>query len=206
MKDTQSFLRQLLYNKSVAIVGGHDSIDWQRVNECDLVCRINYHWQRQGGRFDIHYTGACDQKPSFPHHLNGYVAYSLECRYSEDYANYTRAEKLQTAPFLRDSYCKPNPHGPEFEWLNSFSNELNTKPFTGFVAIRQITNNPVNRVFVTGMTLYDGEAQTVKTTTGLELLRRGPHMIQPHVEYLKFLHRSDPRVKFDSELEEIAAG
>ena len=46
----------LLRDKTVALVGGHDQVDWDRVNSCDFVVRLNDHWLRQRGRVDILYS------------------------------------------------------------------------------------------------------------------------------------------------------
>jgi hypothetical protein len=66
-EEYDNFLR----DKTVALVGGNDEIDWVRVNQADYVVRVNDHFMRQGGRCDVIYTSCATDLDyrAFTHNL-----------------------------------------------------------------------------------------------------------------------------------------
>jgi len=177
MINWQSYMK----DKTVAIVGGDDDIDWKRVLQCDVVVRINDHFARQGRRCNVLYYSCADDLSYCDSAFSRAVDLGLR------WAWLNMTHMLLCAPdqtYLRASaYCESAAipycqyfHGPaeiwdtflcldkvpdRFQWSRELSNKYSFHPLTGILALYHIIKSSAPRsIYVDGMSFYvnsDGE-------------------------------------------------
>ena len=213
-------LYEFLYGRSVVLVGGKDNYDENILNSADVVVRVNQHWVRQGGRCEGLYCAACDPLTldlfKFP---PVFMCYRVTGMYARHYQEYCLKHRLITVPYQNERYDGASPYGAEFEWTNIFGHEANCKPFTGTLAIRHLASFPIRSLYITGMDFHihsfdldENNEQTkvveVHEREGEEIvtrkvLARGPHMIQPQIDWLRRYMKCDKRISVDLTLKEV---
>lgn len=192
-------------SKSVALIGGADEIDWSEVEKCDLVARVNSHWNRQGGRCDVLYF-SCARDLDFSmfekaelwsqlkfvlvnlsHSLFGEIAaerarfvISLLIERRVPFATYYHAP-------ARAWHLFENLRGKE-SWERRLSERYDFHPLTGILATEHLLLSSASRVFVTGMSLYQ--------SSGKLPAHAGAHSIPPQVRFFEDSLKS-PRLKLD---------
>lgn len=206
MNETYS---ELLKNKTVAVIGGHDVFDSQYINSFDLVVRINGHWCRQGGRMDILYhSGQCDAGPFdivfkvgfrklqylWLDELQGILG-------SRGFHIIYKAAKMYNIPidlFVHgNNQCYTmvkglNPLPEKHLWIKEFQEQWNMFALTGVLAVEHIRRHKVKHLFVAGMNLYQDKETPNK--------RQGSHNLFPHAKYFSHIKKTDKRVSFDTPL------
>ncbi len=198
-------LQELFYSRSVSIIGGADHVDLNTANSSDLVIRINNHFLHQGGKVDAIYSAAC-APPAIPYSRLRYIAFDLNGPFKDELQQLCSQHKIRNYGYPGNGYTKPNPIGPEHEWLNTFTSELGTKPFTGILAIKHISIMPVKSIFLTGFDFYSsGGCETRKTLSGEKVIVRGPHAIAPQLAWFYRLLMHDRRITTDDRIKESFA-
>lgn len=205
-----------LQNKSVAVVGGHDDINWTAVNSCDVVVRVNSHWLRQRGRIDVlYYSCARDigleiiqdnqfvTKPptwmwlNAAHVLFGKEAGSMpelidfaeETNIAWDYYWHAPGDAFTIFPLLKQV-------SDARAWTRDFANSYRFHPLTGILAVYHLTLAPIRSMYVTGMSLYRDKAGNLPKNAGM-------HEIAPQLQYLQDLIQNDDRVTLAGGLDPI---
>ena len=154
MLNWQSYLR----DETVAVIGGDDEIDWPRTLKCDVVVRINNHFNRQGRRCNVVYyscaedLGYCDA--TFERALRlGLrwawlnMTHSLLCSPDQTYvkaADYCKSQALPYSQYFHGpadiwntfECLKSAP--PVFQWSRELSERYDFHPLTGILAIYHI--------------------------------------------------------------------
>lgn len=199
---------ELLKGKSIALVGGDDEIDWAKVEFCDLVVRVNDHYIRQKHRIDIIYH-SCGTDLNYDDleplknlkfaWLQG-MTLLFGAKEFDTIRNLCLGAKTPygvyynaTAPCY-NLIAELNPIPPEHAWLKNFSEQYNTYPFTGIVALRHIELMPCRYIYVDGMTLY--------TQNGITPIRYARHHTPNQLNYLQDL-RKDERVTYSEKLNAV---
>lgn len=203
MTVTQTDYKNFLEGRSVALIGGDDDIDWNRVNECSVVVRVNDHWKRQRGRCDVlYYSCARDIGVdifSYPelysgglewcwlnktHHIfaQGQNFFTAKAKCAEH-----KVKQLQYwhAPMELFHLCEPLQHLQEEElWTKELSTKYSFHPLTGLLALEHIRLSGAWTIYVTGMSLY-------REPNGALPGHAGAHSIPPQVSYLRDLMKDD---------------
>ena len=204
--DYADFLR----GKAVALVGGHDHIDWDRVNLSDVVIRINGHWARQGGRIDSIYDScASDICHKFYNHedvrkqlkfamLNiTHIFFSHEgseyrkitktlCDYNIPWDFYVHAPaKL----FSVMEQLKEVP--PRHQWYVDWIHKWGLYPLTGILAIQHLLQQPISSLYIDGMDLGRSQIKNQKSKRSW----LGLHYLPPQIKYLREAVITNPKVR-----------
>ena len=187
----------LLRGKTIALVGGHDDINWNEVNKCDLVARVNGHWVRQRGRINLlYYSCAADVSYSqfdctdfwrdlqFAHLNITHTFFANEQNSFHDASLLLSQEKVPWDMYVvtpRQAYqliigLRDLPE--RYEWSQEFTEEFDIYPFTGVLALRHLTLQPVKSIYVDGMNLFVNRAENN---------RYGSHYLPSNVHYLRSL-------------------
>lgn len=205
----QSQYLELLRDRSIALVGGDDAVDWNRVEACDLVVRVNDHYLRQRHRIDIIYHSCgtdlnYDLEPLRQLKFAWFQGMTLLFN-AQEYATMKRFCLDNAIPYgLYYNATAPcynlmpelNPISAEHKWLKDFAEAYDTYPFTGIVALRHLELMPCNSIYIDGMTLY--------TQNGITPIRYARHHTPNQIKYLQDL-QSDPRITFNAQLSAILA-
>jgi hypothetical protein len=183
-----------LKGKSVALVGGYlPSIEHSELKEFDVICSAHNHAQRAG--YQPHIIVAGWDAPELTPNTEVCVVNIANPQAHETLKACAIGGQL-VITYDSFTYRYTNPHGPEFEWSNVFSKELNTTPFTGIVALKLLSMMPVAHVFVTGFTFYARDPREFPFLVP-------PHHVHPQVEWLKRLIECDSRITIDSTLRHL---
>lgn len=183
-------------NKRIAVVGGSDDIEWNEVDACDLVVRVNGHWQRQGGRCDVLcYSCADDLNYSMwddsnlwselkfalinlAHKLFGGYAgektnlvCSLLQKHSVPFETYVGAPAYAWKTFKVLQECPDT-------WSRDLAERHDFHPLTGVLAVERMLLSPMHSVYVTGMTLYQKPEGDLPVDVGR-------HQISPQLEFFQ---------------------
>lgn len=198
----------ILKGKSIAIVGGHNDVDWARVNKCDLVVRINDHYPRQGGRLDILYHH-CGDEADYSMFAKGPIITTkfiwlnrMQCLFGPSrfswLARYCHDNKITWAPYYHapkscfDLVVELKGIPDEDRWPEDFSEVYDVYAFTGVLALHHLTLYPIRSIYVDGMTFYQEE--------GVTPVRFGCHSIPKQVDYVNYLRLHDGRVSYSEVL------
>lgn len=196
----------IVRDKSVALIGGADEINWTEVEKCDLVARVNSHWSRQGGRCNILYF-SCARDLEFSMFEKAELWSQLKfvlVNLSHTLFGSIAAERARFVisllferkiPFLT-YYHAPARAWHLFEhlrgkdsWERKLSERYDFHPLTGILATEHLLISEARDVFVTGMTLYrcNGELPS----------HAGAHSIPPQVQFFRD-YLNNPRLKLDA--------
>jgi hypothetical protein len=98
-------------------------------------------------------------------------------------------------PFHELRHGGLNPFHPCVEWCNQFWNEIKVNPFVGMIALRMILLFPIKSVELVGFDFYarGGSLQS----------KISCHYVQPQIEWLANLYKTDFRVILSSELQTL---
>lgn len=197
---------ELLTNRTVALVGGDDEIDWDKVESCDLVVRVNDHYIRQGHRVDILYHSCAsdllyeldplmDTKFFW---LQGMMRLFSKVE-SNTMESFCAERGIPCGTFLNATaplYAlmpELNPLPPEYQWLKDF-NETYSYPFTGVVALKHLEMHSCRSIYVDGMTFY--------AQNGAIPVRHQRHHTSKQLEYLLQLEHGG-KVCFSAKLRSL---
>jgi len=206
-------LYKILAGASVAVVGGFDAgVDIKEAEKRNFVIHINQHFIRRMCRVDGLYQAAAepiefegfDDKWFMP----AFLLYGLEGGYKQEYANYAKRKELIHFPVSAQQHLNCSPSGAFFQWSNVAAWQMGAKPFTGMLAVYHLAMFPVTEIFITGMDFHmssdaedpRGKKQTWQMGSGEIVTRRGPHAIEPQLEWLREYARQDGRIEVDDYL------
>lgn len=161
-----------LENKRVALVGGSQNLDIEKVKKYDVVIHLNSHnYLRHQSCFGnempahVFYDNGNNYNVDFFNYLNAFgcapkFAFFSPLHYGSlpiycAYRNFgTKLDWIFSTEFLGR-----NPFGYRYEWANAFLAQLDTLPFLGMLAMQHLLLHPVSEIFVCGMDFYKGEAK-----------------------------------------------
>lgn len=183
--------------KTVALVGGSDEIDWQEVNKCEVVARVNGHWMRQGGRCELLYYSCADdldyemwQRPDLFEQLEfamvnrthqlfgGYASEKTALVISKLVEHNIPHEFYYNAPGHAWDVFRELRNVKDGLWSRELSERYDFHPLTGIIALEHLLLSSAASVYVTGMTLY-------QQPDGALPADAGRHSIPPQLAYLK---------------------
>lgn len=186
----------LVSQKSVALIGGSDSIEWDEVNKCDLVARVNGHWARQGGRCEVLYYSCADDLDyrmwsdpelwkqlkfavvNLSHRLfGGYAGEKTNWVISQLIEHCVPIETYVSAPHHAWQVFKVLQEQPQ-SWSRDLAARYDFHPLTGILAVEHLLLSKAASVYVTGMTLYQQPSGQMPTDAGR-------HTIAPQIEFLR---------------------
>lgn len=197
MINKENKLRELLYGKSIALIGGAPSIDFDAANQAEFVVWANNHWMRQESpRVDGIYS-CCQIPPDIPIRSPEFVCYDIKGPQRRQWES-KLAGGLLSVPYVNDRFAGVNPYDPIHEWLNTFGWELMTKPFTGTIALKHLTSMPIKSLLVTGFDFYE--------SGGIIPWKKHNHWLEPQLLYFLQTYKADQRVEFDERLLGVLAG
>lgn len=203
----------LLRGKTVSIVGGHDGVDWDYVDDADYVVRCNGHVARQGRRVDILYDScACDIDHSF--YDNRSIQSQLKfvmLNITHVFFSWTASEyklvtqKLHDAQIPYDIYVHAPAKlfstmeqlrkiPPRHQWYLDWIKKWGIYPLTGVLAIHHLLRQPIKSLYIDGMDL--GLSQISEDLSKRSWL--GLHYLPPQRNYLKEVVLKDRRVHASS--------
>lgn len=194
-------LWQILYNRTVCLVGGAGTFDHDMLDIADVVIRTNRNVLHQGGRCDAVYCSGWRNAPHERVHETRFICVDVsgdDLRPSNEWeASLEAFNRAGVFVVELDSrrYGKPNPRGPVLEWANAFGWELGTTPLTGVLALKHISLLPVKTIYVTGFNFYSFE--------GCIPLEKPPHSIFPQLQWLINFEQWDQRVIVDDQLSKL---
>lgn len=207
---------RLLEGETLALIGGHDEIDWVEVEKVDLVARINGHWWRQRGRVELLYDSCAHDNIRKMYqddrfwgqvkfaHLNithtffsgqGGEYYENRARFVEhgvDWDFYVHAPRR-----LFDEMDQLKTVPERHKWYINFIEEWNIYPFTGVLALCHLLLQPIKSIYIDGMDLFH-EVDLLKEPKNRW---HGNHYMPPQLNYLRSL-RNDSRVVFSKILQQ----
>lgn len=182
-------------DKTVCIIGGALTSDelFYDENQIDTYVQVNDHCKRNGKPVDVLYHAATEDLglPWFGSKIVCYHICGVTAKLIEEYC---KESDLVSIPYRKEVYKGRNsPFGPEFDWLTHFMKDWEVDPLSGIIALVDVLRHNPKKVLLTGMTLYSNGVNLPE--------RRNNHYIQPHVDFLKHLQATEPRVLFDEALE-----
>lgn len=202
-------INQIIGDKSVALVGGADNIDWDSVNKADLVARVNSHWARQGGHCDILYfsCAAClDYRIFTQEELLSQLKFIMINLSHSLFGITEHAQKVWDKAVHRGIPYEFYYHAPARAyqvfnvlrnrqgWDRELSERYDFHPLTGVLATEHLLLSSAKEVFVTGMNLYQSGGVVPDTA--------GAHSIPQQIAFFRDALKN-PRLKLDSEFEAI---
>ena len=209
----QTFNR-IVKGKSIALIGGSDTIDWPGIISCELQARVNDHQSWQGGRCDIlYYSCASDLRHkvlsnilnghtsevkfgwlNFTHTLfNGSDFFQAKAVF--DQLGIPRDIYFHGPPQVWTQVKQLNPLPKKYKWSKEISEMIDGHAFTGLLALGNLLLYDISCVVVTGMNFFREKDGTIPK-------RAGAHNIANQIKLLKILSK-DKRVILDHNLLEI---
>ena len=183
-----------LYKKDVALIGGAPSADLFEAEKADFIVYVNNHWLKYHGRIDAAYMCSAEL-PSFPVEELLFLAFARTGGHGKEIESICKDKNVPYLKFAQGMYKGANPYGPECEWINSFSWELGTHPFTGAIAMKHLLSFPIKSLYVTGFTFWEKD--------GVVPRLREPHLVVPNMEYFIRTYETNQVVEFDANLLDV---
>lgn len=207
--------KELTKGKSVALVGGSDKINWNRVNQCDLVARVNSHWERQRGRCDILYFSCGDDlsidflddpelydtlKFAWVNASNMLFNGDRQIAKYAEVCSLIRKRNVQMAlyasgpPKAFETFDCLRNLGPRYRWTRDLARRWEFHPLTGMIALYHLGCAETSSVYVDGMDFYVQKDGTLPTTAGT-------HDIDSQLRFFReFTARSGGRIQVSETL------
>jgi hypothetical protein len=203
---------KLIEGKTIALVGGADTINRSFVESSEITIRINSHWAKQRGPIHVLYhSGQHDagpysiiDQPEFRDiqfiwldklqgifNSPGFILIAAACKQYSIPLDYFVHGNNQCYTMVKEL----NPLESKYQWIKDFQGQWNMFAFTGILALEHLRQHPIKKLSVTGMNLFQDHPE--------RLIRKGSHNIEPHINYLRYLQREDSRIIFDTTLSNI---
>lgn len=195
--ETELNLSKLFYNRSVAVIGGSQLIDWEAVRDCEILIHVNGHHLGKHTHTPLS-VGVYVRGSITPFSSPGYhIAFvTREGDHVADWVRH-RQDEIDLVLVSSETFNLPNPYGPEHEWASNLVRLIKSNPLTGVLAAFHMSRFPFKRIVLTGFTFY--------SEFGFVPYQRDSHMLLPQVAALAQLSR-DRRVVCDANLEAVLSG
>jgi hypothetical protein len=139
----------------------------------------------------------------------------IDINYLEKNIDWLVSSLPEKYPFIRDiTNFKARNRGrlsfttPDLDYFNEVSQEMNTRPNTGVMAILDLLSCDIEELYITGITFFrGGYTREYRNYSEQQVLNRmaahGNHHQKPQLEYMKKVLKNDNRIKMDKYLKEI---
>lgn len=203
---------EFVSGKHVAVIGGSDEIEWDAVEECDVVVRVNGHWLRQRGRCEVLFYSCADDLDyrifgeralwqslkwgliNNSHRLfGGYASQKTEWVISQMLEHCIPVETYLSVPARAwEVFAAIKDQRP---WSRELAERYDFHPLTGVLAVERMMCSPAASVYVTGMTMYQRPNGEVPFDVGT-------HYTEPNLQFFRD-RRQDERLKLSPRLESV---
>lgn len=211
------YWHKFLNDKSVAVVGGDDDIDWGWVNKCNYVARVNGHWQRQRGRCDILYYSCADDL-DLTMFDDGELYKDLQFAWvNAAHTLFNSAEQLTRFLLVTEKLKEQNipmfmyvlaparafevferlKELPEkYAWTRELAEKGSFHPLTGIAATYHLNETEAHTVYVDGMNFYQKPNREIPETHGV-------HDMASQMKFLKNMWIESEKIILSPKLVEI---
>lgn len=205
--------RELTEGRSVCLVGGHDEINWDVVNQADTVVRVNGHWARQRGRCDVVYFSCAEDAGAEPmFYAESEIWKSLQFVWLNmthglfqqwdvfaGVADACAQHFVPTSTYVHgpgqifDRFTVLQDLPPHHEWSRMFAKQYDFHPLTGVLALKHLALTKAKAIAVEGFSFYQRDDGTLPPDAGR-------HSIEPNLRALRDVWLDDDRIFLSNRL------